>query len=261
MPTKAFISLTAGLRDLGGGRVWSLMISLFGDLARDPGTVIDGPILSDIMRGLQVKPEAARVALHRLRNDGWIESRKSGRISQHMLSEKGQSESAKASPRIYADPDALPGGWQLVLAPDGELAEQIEQKGFAQVMPRVLVGPRAAKVPAPAVAFEGGSVPPWLADAAQPENLRQSYEDLLAELSQLDRALEDCGDLSATETAILRCLIVHNWRRLVLKHPLLPAPLVSADWPGHRCHLLVHKLLTDHPRPGLKAIAQSRAAA
>ena len=64
MHTEDFITLTAPLRAVGGGRVWSLMISLFGDLAQEDGTAISGPVLSAMMSLLLVKPEAARVALH-----------------------------------------------------------------------------------------------------------------------------------------------------------------------------------------------------
>ena len=33
----------------------------------------------------------------------------------------------------------------------------------------------------------------------------------------------------AATLSVLRCLIVHNWRRLVLKHPMLPAGLYPDD--------------------------------
>jgi phenylacetic acid degradation operon negative regulatory protein len=133
--------------------------------------------------------------------------------------------------------------------------------GFAQIIPRVFAGPAGQTLPESVLALPGGQVPDWLALQAQPEHLREPYTDLLEILAPLPDRLAQQGDLSAVEVAILRCLIVHNWRRLALKHPALPAPLVSPDWPGHQCHLLVHRLLRDYPRPGLDAVAQSRAAA
>ena len=54
MPTDRVISQTGALRALGGRRVWSLMISLFGDLAREQDQAIDGPILS--IRRFAVSP-------------------------------------------------------------------------------------------------------------------------------------------------------------------------------------------------------------
>lgn len=260
MPTDSFTSQTEALRALGGQRVWSLMISLFGDLAQDAGQSIDGPVLSAIMTGMQVKPEAARVALHRLRNDGWIVSEKSGRISQHSLSAKGRAESAAASPRIYADPNRQDGAWQLILTQDARDSD-MAAKGFAAVAPRVYVGPAEIKAPENTISFPGNQVPDWLRAQAEPADLRQGYADLLETLTALKANLPDPEALSPVDVAILRCLIVHNWRRLVLKHPALPAPLVSKDWPGHRCHLAVCDLLAHFPRPALKEIEEYRTAA
>ena len=262
MPTD-FAHITAALRDLGGQRVWSLMISLFGDLAQDKGQAIDGPVLSAIMAELQIKPEAARVALHRLRNDGWITSEKSGRISQHSLSAKGRAESAAASPRIYADPRGTDTDWQLVLTADAEApgTEDMAACGFAPVAPRVFVGPATAKPPPETLSLRGTNIPDWLRQQAEPQDLRGGYEALLGTLTDLQQELPDADDLTPVQTAVLRCLIVHNWRRLVLKHPALPAPLVDPDWPGHRCHLAVADLLGRFPRPALSDIEDQRAAA
>lgn len=254
-----FIKATAGLRDLGGQRVWSLMISLFGDLAQDEGQAIDGPVLSAMMALLQVKPEATRVALHRLRNDGWIASQKSGRISRHSLTAQGRAESVAASPRIYADPDAGPTDWQFVLLekPDRDM----EAIGFVQIQPRLYVGAGGLTPPKGALRLAGETVPDWLKAQAAPDHLQPAYTALLSTLETLQNDLPSDTHLSPLETAVLRGLIVHNWRRLVLKHPALPQPLIARDWPGHRCHRHIATLLARFSRPALSEIEPSRAAA
>ena len=260
MPTDNFASQTQALRALGGRRVWSLMISLFGDLAQKPDQSIDGPVLSAIMGKLDVRPEATRVALHRLRNDGWITSRKSGRISRHSLSDKGRAECAAASPRIYANPDDAPQDWQLILTRTDE-PEDMGRRGFIQIEPRLYAGPPDAPLPDNAVAFEGGTAPDWLRRAAEPAEVTEGYIELHDVLQTLQTTAPEPGNLTPIEVAALRCLIVHNWRRLVLRHPPMPAPLVRADWPGHLCQIAVQDLLTRFPRPRLEEIDQSRAAA
>ncbi len=256
MPSENFAEKTAALRNLGPQRVWSLMISLFGDLAQGSGDVIEGPVLSAIMAALDVKPEAARVALHRLRNDGWITSTKVGRISHHMLSSKGRDESIGASPRIYADPPDAGEGWQVVIVPGNgtEDAEQMAVAGFTPVLPRVFAGPSGIIPPADSLVLTGGNVPSWLRDEIQPSDVQPDYIALQASLSDLDRALPKGTALSALETAVLRCLIVHNWRRLVLKHPLLPGALGDTRSPSHQCHIMVSELLARFPRPDLRKI-------
>ena len=252
------LPLTADLRALGGGRVWSLMISLFGDLAQGEGDVIAGPVLSQIMAGLGVKPEAARVALHRLRNDGWITTNKVGRISHHSLTAKGRVESAAASPRIYAQPDAGPQDWQMVLLPDTKTPLPA---GFIALQPRLCVGPAGATIPDNALPLQGGPAPDWLKQELSPDGLAQDYEKLHTALKALAGTLPPPDHLSASDTALLRCLIVHNWRRLVLKHPALPTALINTSSHAHQSHILVADLLNRLQRPTLDAIAREYAAA
>ena len=262
MQSDDFITNTARLRGLGRQRVWSLMISLFGDLAQGEGDVIDGPILTAIMNMLQVKPEAARVALHRLRNDGWIKSQKTGRISQHSLTAKGRAESAAASPRIYAQPETDNQDWQLVLLEQTTPLTHaaLTSEGFVSLTNRIFLGRNDLKAPDHALCLTGGHVPSWLPTQLEPEGLRDDYAALLTALSELKAKLPKASQMSPLEIAVLRCLVVHNWRRLILRHPNLPSPLISTDWPGLSCHVLVADMLTIFSRPMLSDIKQQQTA-
>jgi phenylacetic acid degradation operon negative regulatory protein len=105
MLTKPLSDAVEALATLKNQRVWSLLVTVFGDLAQNDGDVIEGPVLSVLMSDIGIKAEATRVALHRLRNDGWINSVKSGRNSLHSLTASGRQESSAASPRIYGHPN------------------------------------------------------------------------------------------------------------------------------------------------------------
>lgn len=243
--------------------MWSLMLSLFGDLAQDEGQVIDGPLLSAIMQGLDVKPEATRVALHRLRKDEWLRSEKSGRISKHSLTEEGRAQCAAANPRIYADPNGRGEEWQIVLLSEArpEMETPHVAQHFAMIAPRIYVGPRAAAAPQGALTLPGDAVPAWLVEQAKPAHLSASYAELLGTLKALQGDLSQDQVLQPLDIAILRCLIVHNWRRLVLKHPMLPAPLVDPASPMHQCHRAVWDLLNRFARPALSDLEKHRSAA
>ena len=96
-------------RHLNGGqppRVWSLLVTIFGELAQDQNAEISGQTLRDLLDVIGVRPEAMRVALHRLRNEGWIDSRKTGRRSDYFLTPLGLTESMAASPLIYSSTQA-----------------------------------------------------------------------------------------------------------------------------------------------------------
>ncbi len=254
MPIDDFDLAIAPLKDLGGQRVWSLMISLFGDLARQEGQIIGGPVLSAIMSAMDVRPEAARVALHRLRKDKWIASEKHGRISHHSLTPQGRAQSQAASGRIYATPDDLPEHWQMVVTDDADTGA-LEKAGFTTLMPRLYVGDAALPVPKDAATLPGQAAPDWMKRQLEPASLAESYAQLSDALHHVARDLAVADTLTPLQIATLRCLIVHNWRRLALKHPALPRPLIRDDWAGLVAHQRVAALLAAYPRPDLPEIA------
>lgn len=258
MTPETYHQTKTALLALGGHRVWSLMVTLFGDLAQYEDSTIDGPTLSAIMTEIDVRPEAVRVALHRLRNDGWIASQKHGRTRRHALTATSRAESIQASARIYADPSANSSDWQLALTEDSVTPSRTEMAkcGFTPLLPRVYLGGTKAKAPASALTMSGTHAPQWLRQQIAPQMLEDEYAALIPLLQTIAGNLSS-GTLSSLQTAVLRCLIVHNWRRIVLRHSALPPALLPDDWAGYRCHVLVDGLLTQLPRPALVNILPS----
>lgn len=248
MPLDAFSQTKTALLELGGYRVWSLMVTLFGDLALAEGSTIDGPVLSSIMAEMDVRPEAVRVALFRLRNDGWIDSEKYGRTGRHALTSTSRATTLQASARIYASPEASTANWTLAVTPDSSTAELMAHCGYILLTPRVYLGNAQAKAPASALVLSGKTAPDWLRAQLAPSLLENEYTALLPHLQTAERTVQ-AGTLTPLQTAVIRCLLVHNWRRIVLRHPALPQALLPDDWVGHRCHLLVNTLLNRFPRP------------
>ena len=245
MPTDAYAQALRSLGDLGPMRVWSLLVTVFGDLA--PDRPLDGPTLSAIMGEIGIKPEASRVALHRLRSDGWIASEKKGRTSLHALTAQGQSDSDAARKRIYGETQAE----TAVLILTASVVD-LDSTRFAQIAPRVYVADAYAALPNDAMRLAPETLPPWLGAQIETEQMRDAYKSLHAVLTDITEELTE--DLTALETAALRVLIVHAWRRLTLKHPDLPRAAHSAEWRGHDCRMLVAGLLARYPRPDLDAI-------
>lgn len=259
MDRSALNTAQERLTSLGVQRVWSLLVTVFGDLAQNEGDEINGPVLSTLMTELRIKPEATRVALHRLRNDNWIVSTKHGRTSRHSLTDQSRRISAAANPRIYGPPLDTARGWQLVMLESAAVQsrEEMEALGFAPLMPRIYVGADDSTPPENSLALPATHAPAWLSAQFEPKDLVQDYAALHSALIQLDHALVQDHGLTAREIAVLRCAIVHSWRRLVLRHPNLPRQMYSGDWRGHNCRTLVMALLGRLPRPALSEILPS----
>lgn len=237
-----------------------MLVTIFGDLAQAPRDRIDGPLLTRLTDGIGIKPEAVRVALHRLRNEDWITSIKSGRTSSHALTPRGRRESEAATTLIYAGPWELPSDWLMVLTEGNEPEQRaaMQEAGFAQLMPRVFVAHAGVAPPEDTVVVAGGPVPGWLREQLVPEDLTGQFRELLSVLHRVQAALDRHAAQDPLTIALLRCLIVHHWRRLVLRYPYLPPALTGPNWPGHLCRAEVTALLDRLPRPTLPELRAHR---
>ncbi len=240
-------------------RVWSFVVSLFGDLAQGPGESLSGVVLTRLAAGAGVKPEAMRVALHRLKRDGWLVSARAGRLSHYRLSETGRAQSAAATPRIYAT-EGVPGGlWHVLVAGDAAgaavLTDLAAEGAYVQAGPMVLAGPG----PAPdtggvllAVEGQATALPDWLRDLVCPPDLVAACARLTAALTAAEALLP--GETGPLDRAILRGLAVHGWRRLLLRTPALPDAAFPDSWQGPAARAALARLLARLPRPDLAEV-------
>lgn len=251
MKPVEFEALLSALTSDRQPRVWSLLVTLFGDLAQDAEAQITGTTLSAITSALGIKPEAMRVALHRLRRDGWIESERVGRRSTYRLTERGRAESAGATPRIYATRPTEGAVW-LVLSdpagPDADAAEGVVIAPGLRLAP--LAGQEATEMSFPIMA--GHPLPAWMRAQLCPPTVADQARTLTRRLDALSRDLT-AVPLDPAQVAALRVFVVHDWRRFVLRTPALPDHVFGPDWPGTACRAAVAEVLARLPRPPLSA--------
>lgn len=239
-------------------RTWSIIVTIFGDLAQNPRDKISGPLLSSLTSPIGIKPQAMRVALHRLRRDGWIVTEKLGRTSKHHLSQFGLKQSAVASPRIYARELEKPECWHILVAdPDAQKAgNDLEALGYLFVRNGVYIGKGRALVKQSGyLTIEGdlSSVPGWLETSIADPATIQEYARLVRNLTTVNEILERGYNPSPLEIAVIRTLIVHNWRRIVLRQPDLSIEFLQIQ-PVARCRKLVWELLHRLERPSINAL-------
>ncbi|MEM8853397.1 MAG: PaaX family transcriptional regulator C-terminal domain-containing protein [Pseudomonadota bacterium] len=251
-PSAHFQDTVAALSENGALKVWSILVTIFGDLAQGEDEAITGPVLSAITERLGIKPEAQRVALHRLRKDGWIESRKDGRVSRYQLTPSGRAQSQAASPRIYQRTPTATAGWHALIAPPGAAADRhltqddLSAKGYVQIQPSVFLraGPlRDAPCAFLPLASAGSAVPDWVLNAVAPDALVSAYTTFADTLDAIAPHLQEAAQWSSLERVAARVLILHGWRRLVLRHTGLTDSLFPDGWAGSRCRQLVFAAL------------------
>jgi len=249
--------MIARLSQLGDLRVWSVIITIFGDAVMPRGGVVAASTLAAITDRLSIKPEALRVALYRLAKDGWITRTKSGRNSFYGLSERGRAEFLPATRRIYANAPQLHGPYQLLGLPHLPEAERARQEtalratGFLPLSPSLFLGPRqAGNPPENAIALSGDitRLPDWARTALAPQALQSDYDQLAHALA--DQTPPD----TPLDAVALRTLLIHHWRRLLLRHADLPADMMPKAWSGEDCRaqvLALHAALSKLADPWL----------
>lgn len=243
--------LTAALVALEPIKTWSLIVTLFGDTEAE---ALSGKAVRASLDPLGLKPEAIRVALHRLKKDGWITSRKSGREVTYGLSPAAQAETDAVQADVYRAAVKYPEGWRAIAVEDtAELST-----GAA---PIIRLGRQLAVLPCSAPAPSVPWVEVTLATAAPPAWLAQRMVGaetpaIAAALAALaTEAAERYGpDLTALPQHI-RLLLLHRWRKMALRPAcwahiaLFPNGAVAA------CHQKITYLLAQSPRPAPKVDA------
>ncbi|MFY9468046.1 MAG: PaaX family transcriptional regulator C-terminal domain-containing protein [Lentibacter algarum] len=245
-----FETTFTALQAQGPLKTWSLIVTIFGDIAPAKEDHIDSQLLAALTAPFGVKPEALRVALHRLRKDGWLEAVKTGRRSSYHLSETGEALTRKAYARIYRDVQSGQGAdWQI------ELLEDAAASGRAKT---ALIGANILVSPAPStgapLCLAAVDVPEWMRTALVSEAAQAEFAGYVAALEGLFPALAS-ESLTEEARAALRFLVLHYWRRIVLRQPEAPEILLGQDWAGDAARRLTLKVFQDLPRPKLADLA------
>lgn len=256
---KAFTPqpVVAALLNCGALKTWSVIVTILGDLAAAPDARVPGPVLSALSEGMGLKPEAMRVALHRLRRDGWIQSERDGRSSLYGLTDHGRGLTLSVSARVYGATVAPPAGWQIVIAPTAEAMQRLDHPDTIALGPRVaLLSDSAAALPDPFLSWAAtpGGIPGWVRQILAPSDLAEAYKTLA---TALDLALQAPVPHQPLARAVLRELALHQWRRLVLRHGPGPEALLGEDWPGARSRRLVTQLLKRIERPAPETLTEA----
>jgi phenylacetic acid degradation operon negative regulatory protein len=217
-------------------RVWSLVITVFGDCVQHRGGAISTARLGRLLGRIGVEPGALRTALSRLGRDGWVDSERSGRISHYRLSASGLTRFTEATSRIYAAPRATPvTEWALS-------AEGTPQTGLA--LGGLWLSPADAPQTArPAFRLVGRitDLAPAMRDSLISADHATALRRLMADVAHLTELQSD-----PLTHAAARILLIHRWRRIVLRYPDLPSELLPADLdaqhPRDRVARIYHQL-------------------
>ena len=226
-------------------KVWSVLVTIFGDLAPGPNDTVRGPELSALTSRMAIKPEALRVAIHRLRNDGWIASEKSGRVSYYRLSPVGRLETETARERVYGSHLSISADWHAVLTERDR--DDATSQGWLHVREGFyLVNHRPVPSKGDLVTqITGTTLPDWIIDAICAPPVQAKYQEFIAILDKVQNASVPACSL---DRVALRLLVLHAWRRLVLRNDLYALGDLAPAWFSDQTLAVVQATLASLPR-------------
>ncbi len=244
-PAAALDRLLAEFKSRRPLRAGSLIVTVFGDAIAPRGGELWLGSLMDIMALFGVDGGLVRTALSRLVAEGWLERERAGRNSFYRLSPAGAAEFSAATQRIY---HSAPAPWDgrlrvaILSALDGEaragMRDRLLSRGYGQAASTVLVRP-ARSGPDDAASAAGVI---WLdsridqpPDAArtlagacwQLGGIADAYRCFSRAFAALAVPHGRPGWLDGERAFQLRIVLIHEYRRVILRDPLLPERWLS----------------------------------
>ena len=126
-------------------RIWSLIVTLYGDAIVPRGGSLWIGSLIEIMALFRIDAGHVRTAVSRLSSDGWLASTKRGRASYYRLTKSGEAEFLQATQRIYSGVPVQHGALRVaVIGPEAAnaacLRSELKSAGYAALAPAVHAG-------------------------------------------------------------------------------------------------------------------------
>ena len=269
MPTsRAIEAVLKEILDASPPRAGSMIVTVFGDVISQHGNAV---WLGSVIAALEpfgLNPRQIRTAVFRLVQDGWLSCIKIGRRSYYSFTDFGQRRYEESARRIYANrPLAWDGYWTLVL-PAFVASEQRERLrrelgwlGFGLIANGVLAHPTADEAALTDTLRDLGLHGQVITMRATTGALasQETLQQLIRESWQLD-ALElryaafirhfravvpivaRLREPNEAQMFMLQTLLIHEYRRILLRTTDLPDALLPTDWSGREAMELAASL-------------------
>jgi phenylacetic acid degradation operon negative regulatory protein len=225
-------------------RTGSLIITFHGDAILPRGGSVWLGTLLRFLAMLEIDGGVVRTAVSRLAADGWLARDKVGRKSFYRLAPTGRERFELAVQHVYNPRSAAwDGRLDLLLIGNGTDREAaraaLGEAGFGSPMPGVWVAPSGTVVPSVAagairldVAASSETGRRLIDESWSLDAMAGAYRDFLKTFAPLEGWIGSADAPSPDDAMLARVLLIHHYRRVLLRDPLLPEALLPPDWPA-----------------------------
>lgn len=259
----------------------SYIVTFFGDVLSQHGDWLWLGSLIEALKPLGFSERLIRTSVFRLVQDDWLQTNKEGRCSYYAFTDSARLHYEKAARRIYAGKAASwHGNWLIVLpsfVPEEQLVNfrrQLHWLGFSTLSSGVFAHPSIDKqsleetldemnLTNAVIVFTSKTLDDSSANVLKKlvrqrwhlDDLEQEYQHFLGCYQPiLDNLV--AMDLTEQQSFLMRTLLIHEYRRMLLKDHELPLDMLPESWSGFSAHELVDKLYAALAQSSLRYISQ-----
>ena len=241
-PARNSIESLVGLEKI---KVWSLIVSLFGDLDKSGSQSLSGKQINSILSHIGIKPEATRVALHRLKNENWIETSRVGRETHYRMSRKAALQTSEVYNAVYGTSVKYPDGWCLNLSQEND---HPIKAGHVSIFRNVFLVPVTAGGSNPknlAIKLDGNDFPDWFEEKIASLEVREIACKLTNAVFTIDQEMDVYSSL---DRMAVRLLVLHSWRKMALRDNIWCHIWLFQDGSLAQCQRIVPQFLDKMPK-------------
>jgi phenylacetic acid degradation operon negative regulatory protein len=253
-------------------RANSVLITIYGDVVAQRGQAVWLGSLIQLADLFGLSARLVRTSAFRLSADDWLACTRLGRRSFYALTAAGLQRVQHAERRIYDfKPPEWDGLWTLAILGAGipasarlHLKRELRWEGFGELSPNVFAHPhashpslkeiiRASSADEKIVVLRAESMATYSSKPLQTvmhatfklDQVEAAFKQFVARFEPMR---QQAAALSPAEAFFVRTLLIHEYRKVLLRDPNLPQALLPANWPGLRarqlCESLYGRLLT-----------------
>jgi phenylacetic acid degradation operon negative regulatory protein len=251
-------------------RAKSLVVTIFGDSIAPHGDSIWLQSLIDLLRPFGVNERLVRSSVFRLVEEQWLVAERHGRQSRYAFTASGRKRFERAHNKIYyATEPRWSGEWTLLIAPSSELPpssrlplrRELAWEGFRLIAPGTFAHPAGDQRAIEEIlertrlrdhvvicstremaAVGGRPLRSLIGRHWELRGVLLAYRKFIQRFGALLGMMPRARGVPAEQAFVIRTLVIHAYRRVLLHDPLLPAELLPEDWPGRKAYDLCRSL-------------------
>lgn len=267
-------------------RAKSLIVTVYGDaILMHGGSAWLGSLIR-LVEPLGLSERVVRTSVFRLAKDDWLTATQIGRRSYYGVTESGRHRTEAAHRRLYGPVHrGWNGEWCIVSTGAAEIGPE-QREALRRELTFMGFGSMASTVYChPSPDYE--ALRQLLQDTQLTDTVVVMRSASLSSTASLRRLVQSCWDLDKLSAAyaafldhfrpfwhaldgeteldpqscfVIRILLMHEFRRLLLRDPMLPDDLLPADWAGTASRVLcrnLYRLVRDPAEQHLMSILET----